>query len=415
MKIAFDITVLYIASAGVFYYRYNLLKAMLARSSHEFVLVDYAPLEGEWGRRDPPKVRALLETGVETLRVRGLKHRKLVHLSWVQRLNLVKAAGLIDWVADPVWRKLVKSRMDPQFHKHLADVQVFHSSDVLNYALPKAKNVTTIYDLTALLFPEYHTELVRKTMAQKFHFAQTQADAVIAISESTKRDVVKHLGLDPALVHVAYCGVADEYKPLPVDLVAECLHPLGLVPQTYILHLGTIEPRKNLTRLLQAYHQLRRSRWHSLAPMPKLVHVGMKGWMYEEVLAQVHALDLEDDVVFMGRVASDLLPALYNGARVFAYPSLYEGFGLPVLEAMACGTPVVTSNTSSLPEVAGDAALMVDPYDVAQIAEAMERLLVDQDLAYALRQRGLAQAARFTWQACAAKTCQVYEHIERVG
>ncbi len=410
MKIGFDITVLYIAGAGIFYYRYNLLKAMLAwPSSHEFVLLDYFPVPGNWDRRDPPEVAALLDSGVHTLRLRGPKHRKLAHVSLVHRLKLLKAAKFVDRFADPFWRKWIDLQRGRQIQSHLADVKVFHSSDVLNYALPQAKNVTTIYDLTAVLFPEYHTELVRKTMAKKFHFARTQADAVIAISESTKQDAITHLGLDPARVHVAYCGVNDEYRPLPIDWVTERLRPLGLAPQTYILHLGTIEPRKNLARLLQAFSQLRR---RLPKPAPKLVQVGMKGWMYEEIFAQVQALDLEDDVIFVGWAESELLPALYNGARLFVYPSLYEGFGLPVLEAMACGVPVVTSHTSSLPEVAGDAALLVDPYDVAQIAEAMERLLVDQDLAQMLRQRSLKRAARFTWQACAEKTLKIYEHIE---
>jgi glycosyltransferase involved in cell wall biosynthesis len=413
MKIAFDITVLYVAGAGVFYYRYNLLKAMLAGPpSHEFVLLDYVPIEGNWERHSSVEVDALLNTCVDTLHLQGPKHRKLAHVGLVHKLKLLEGAKLVDRFADPIWRKWIKLQMDRQIRKRLADVRIFHSSDVLNYALPGAKNVTTIYDLTALLFPECHTALVRQTMDRKFRFAQTQADAVIAISESTKRDAVKHLGLDPALVHVVYSGVDETYKPLPIDVVAQCLRPLGLVPQTYILHLGTIEPRKNLTRLLQAYGQLRR---RFPKTVPKLVQVGMKGWMYEQVLAQVHALDLEDDVVFLGWVARDALPALYNGARLFVYPSLYEGFGLPVLEAMACGVPVVTSNTSSLPEVAGDAALLVDPYDVTQITEAMERLLVDQDLAQTLRQQSLTRAARFTWQACAAETLQVYEHIEEVG
>jgi len=162
--------------------------------------------------------------------------------------------------------------------------------------------------------------------------------------------------------------------------------------------------------LIQAYHQVRRK-----FPLltPKLVHAGMKGWMYQDVLTQVHTLDLEDDVIFLGRVESELLPVLYNGARLFVYPSIYEGFGLPVLEAMACGAPVITSNTSSLPEVAGDAAILVDPYDVTQIAAAMEQMLTDKNQRDTLRQRGLARSAQFTWKATARKTLKVYEDISR--
>jgi glycosyltransferase involved in cell wall biosynthesis len=410
MKIALDITVLYIAGAGVFYYRYNLIKAMLALPSpHELVLLDYSPIEG-WARNEPEEVKALLATHAGIRRVTGLKHRKLARVGFIQEHGLRPLANRVDQLLDRSWRKLCEFETDRRLRKHLADVDVFHSSDVLHYALPGARNVTTIYDLTTLLFPEYHTALVRELQAKKFHFIQTQADAVIAISESAKQDTVDHLGLDPTHVHVVYGGVDSSYHPLPPTVVAETLGAVGLVPQEYILCVGTIEPRKNLVRLIQAYHQMRQKLPRLT---PKFVHVGMKGWMYKDVLAQAHALDLEEDVIFLGRVESGLLPALYNGARLFVYPSIYEGFGLPVLEAMACGTPVITSNASSLPEVAGDAAMLIDPYDVTQIAEAMEQMLIDQDQRENLSRRGLNRAAHFTWEATAKRTLEVYETISR--
>jgi glycosyltransferase involved in cell wall biosynthesis len=410
MKIAVDITVLYIAGAGVFYYRYNLIKALLALPSpHEFVLLDYSPIE-EWIRNDPEEVKTLLATHADIRRVTGLKHRKLARVGFIQKHGLGPLANRIDQTLDRSWRKLCEFEMNRRLRKRMADVDVFHSSDVLHCALPGARNVTTIYDLTTLLFPEYHTNLVRETQAKKFHFIQTQADAVIVISESAKQDVVEHLGLAPSQVHVVYGGVDSSYRPLPHTVVAETSSSVGLVPQEYILSVGTIEPRKNLVRLIQAYHQVRRKFPHLT---PKLVHAGMKGWMYQDVLTQVHTLDLEDDVIFLGRVESELLPVLYNGARLFVYPSIYEGFGLPVLEAMACGAPVITSNTSSLPEVAGDAAILVDPYDVTQIAAAMEQMLTDKNQRDTLGQRGLARSAQFTWEATARKTLKVYEDISR--
>jgi len=409
MKVAVDITVLYITRAGVFYYRYNLVKAMLALpSSHEIVLLDYSPIEG-WARNEPEEVETLLSTHTDIRRVTGLKHRKLARVGFMQKRGLLPLANCIDQALDHSWRTLRELDTNRRLRRCLADVKVFHSSEVFPRALPYAKNVTTIYDLTAVLFPDYHIDSVRDLQEAKFRFAQTQADAVIAISESTKQDAVDYLGLDPARVYVVYGGVDSSYHPLPPAVVDETLRSVGLVSQEYILSVGTIEPRKNLVRLVQAYHRVRQV----FRSLPKLVLVGMKGWLYEDVLTQVRTLDLEDDVIFLGRVEPGLLPALYNGARLFVYPSIYEGFGLPVLEAMACGTPVITSNVSSLPEVAGDAAILVDPYDVTQIAEAIERMLTDEEQREMFGQRGLARSAHFTWETAARKTLHVYEDITR--
>jgi len=409
MKVAVDISVLYIASAGVFYYRYNLVKAMLALpSSHELVLLDYSPIEG-WARNEPEEVKTLLSAYTDIRRVAGLGHRKLARVGFIQKHGLLPLANRIDRALNRTWCKLCDFDRNRRLRKTLGDVDVLHSSEVLSCALPYAKNVTTIYDLTTVLFPDFHTDSVRELQKRKFRFAQTQADAVIAISESTKQDAVDYLGLDPARVYVVYGGVDSSYHPLPPAVMDETLRSVGLVSQEYILNVGTIEPRKNLVRLMQAYHRVRQV----FRSLPKLVLVGMKGWLYEDVLTQVRTLDLEDDVIFLGRVEPGLLPALYNGARLFVYPSIYEGFGLPVLEAMACGTPVITSNVSSLPEVAGDAAILVDPYDVTQIADAIERMLTDEEHREMLSRRGLVRSTQFTWETAARKTLEVYEDITR--
>jgi glycosyltransferase involved in cell wall biosynthesis len=414
MKIGVDITVLYVAGAGVFYYRYNLIKAMLARpASHEFVLLDYFPVEGDWVRQDPVEVERLLGDRTEVRRVRAPKYRKLAHVSLVHRWRLMRLAHLVDRLARPAWQAWIKWEGHRRLGAYMKEVDVFHSSDVFQCALPWAKNVVTIHDLTSILFPDYHTAQVRESQAKKLRFAQTRADAIITVSESAKQDTVKYLGIDPSRVHVVHNGVAPSFRPLPDTVVKESLSAVALEPQSYMLHVGTIEPRKNLVRLLQAYGQAKRRQGLSMSKMPKLVQVGMKGWKYDEVFDQVSGLGLDEDVVFLGRVDSGLLPALYNGARLFVYPSLYEGFGLPVLEAMACGTPVVTSNTSSLPEVTGDAAILTDPYDVSQLAEAIEQLLVDRDLASLLQQRGLERAQQFTWESTAQKTLEVYGKLCR--
>jgi glycosyltransferase involved in cell wall biosynthesis len=195
------------------------------------------------------------------------------------------------------------------------------------------------------------------------------------------------------------------YRQLDPDAVAPALGRYGVEPP-YILYVGSLEKRKNLPRLLQAYARLRQD-----LPGWKLVIVGARKWKSAPIFDTLSRLGLEPYVHFTGFVEEDDLPALYNGADLFCFPSLYEGFGLPVLEAMACGTPVVTSSTSSLPEVAGEAALLVDPYDVEAIAAAMRRVLSDPELAQDLRARGLARAAQFTWERTARETIAVYERV----
>ncbi|MHB9091611.1 MAG: glycosyltransferase family 4 protein, partial [Chloroflexota bacterium] len=176
----------------------------------------------------------------------------------------------------------------------------------------------------------------------------------------------------------------------------------------FILTVGTLEPRKNIVRLLEAFAAVRRTGLSTC-----LVHVGPRGWLYEEVYARVNQLELGNSVRFLGRVPIDDLVGLYNAAAVFAYPSLYEGFGLPPLEAMACGCPVVTSNTSSLPEVVGDAGLTVDPLSVPQLVDAISTVLVDRSLADDLRHRGLARGKTFSWERCARETVAVYRRAAK--
>lgn len=192
------------------------------------------------------------------------------------------------------------------------------------------------------------------------------------------------------------------FRPMEMVEVDPILQKYGIV-RPYILYVGALESRKNLPRLLEAYAQLRQwsTKW-------RLVIVGARKWKFSPIFETVQRLGLEPHVTFTGYVADEHLPALYAGADLFAFPSLYEGFGLPVLEAMACGTPVVTSNTSSLPEVAGDAAILVDPNSVGQIAEAMRSVLSQPTLAAELIEKGPARSGLFTWERTAQETIDVY-------
>ena len=271
--------------------------------------------------------------------------------------------------------------------------------------------VVTIFDLAEYALPQRVYAAGRHAYRRLAHrLAARAADLIITPSENTRRDVVRYLGGDPARVQVIYPGIDHgAFRPLPRDpqQQAEVARRLGL-PARYLLYTGKLQPRKNLVRLLRAFHQLVPAH-----PDLRLVVTGGRGWMNADISATISVLGLAPALHFTGWVADDMLPALYGLAALFVFPSLYEGFGFPVLEAMACGTPVVTSATSSLAEIAGDAAVCVDPSSVEQIAAAIGRLLNDNVLRDDLRARGLAHARRFTWERCAAETKACYQRLSR--
>jgi glycosyltransferase involved in cell wall biosynthesis len=258
----------------------------------------------------------------------------------------------------------------------------------------------TVHDLSFLFYPQGFRTLNRLYLRLFARLSARRARRVIAVSESTKRDVVEQYGVAPEKVDVVYNGVDPVFRPLPADQVSAFRAHRGL-PDHFILFVGTLEPRKNIARLLQAYAQLPGAR-------PPFMFVGGKGWFYDEIFTLVERLELGTEVHFVGYVPADDLPMWYNAADLFVYPSLYEGFGLPPLEAMACGTPVVTSTASSLPEVVGQAALLVDPADTGALARAIERGLADADLRAQMRAEGLARVAGFSWRETARRTADSY-------
>lgn len=404
MKIAFDVTALYIAQGGIFYYDYNLVRALLeCASGHDLLLLDYHPIHGGWA--NPAELCALEETGA-LVHVKGLRHRKLSRLPFLQHPQLRPLAKWVDRTLFKPWSWAANSIRQRRLTPVLEGVNVFHSSEVLLWKQPGALNVTTIYDLSALLFPEYHTEETREIQTRKYRFAREEADVVVAISEATKHDIVKHLGIDSQRVYVVYPGYDDIFHPLPDEEKIEVvLKSLGLKPNGYLLHVGTLEPRKNLLRLVRAYYSVQ---GEVSGPLPKLVLVGAPGWKFREIFELIGNLGLDKDVLYLGRVPRMTLPYLYAGARIFVYPSLYEGFGLPPLEAMACGTPVITSNISSLPEVVGEAGIMVPPTDIDALIEAIRSLVNDSDLRAALSIDGLKRARHFSWHKSARALLKVY-------
>lgn len=276
----------------------------------------------------------------------------------------------------------------------------------LPIAFAPARRVATIHDVIPYIYPETSTTLDRLIYHLWLPLSVRRMDAIITDSQQSKMDLEKHLPVEPSTVKVIPAAARPAYRPLSRQEILPALQRAGLEPD-YILYVGSLEPRKNLLRLLDAYAQLRR--WSTRWP---LVIVGARNfWKSSPVIEKVEKLGLKSAVIFTGFIPEEDLPAIYNGAKLFVFPSLYEGFGLPVLEAMACGVPVITSNTSSLPEVAGQAALLIDPYAVEQLAAAMQRVLSESALAEDLRRRGLEQASQFTWERTARETVAVYESV----
>ncbi|HWE60097.1 MAG TPA: glycosyltransferase family 1 protein [Chloroflexota bacterium] len=318
--------------------------------------------------------------------------------------------------------KLIGSRLDTErpIHRILWEqtalpvqlarwrVDLIHGT--LN-VLPLARRVpgiVTIHDVAFLRFPERYLPAKRRYLTHLTRWSARGAHRVIASSENTRRDLVRLLGVREDRVHVIYLGVEDRMRQ-PVDPAAVArLREQHELPPQFFLYIGTLEPRKNLVRLLGAYQRARKAgvEW-------PLVLAGAKGWLYEEIFAQVRALNLEEYVRFPGYVLYDDLPLWYNAAGAFVYPSLYEGFGLPIAEAMACGCPVLTARNSSLPEVAGDAAILVDGEDVEALSQGLMQLAGDGTVRASLAVRGRRQAERFTWQRTAAEVMGVYDEVLR--
>jgi glycosyltransferase involved in cell wall biosynthesis len=347
-------------SAGIHHYLANLLRRLPAADA-DFEYTVFA------GAGAPPVA------GAQVRRTRLPTHRPWVRLVWEQLLQPLA---------------LVRVRPD-----------LLHSLAFVSPLLATYPGVVTVYDLSFRLMPEKFPPAQRLYLNTFTAHSVRRARRVIAISESTRADVVRLLGVPEDKVDVAYPGLGPEFRPLPHAEVEQFRRRRGL-PERFVLYLGTLEPRKGLATLLRAMPALRAAH-----PGLHLVLAGGQGWGYAELFQLVPALGLAGAVHWPGYVPAGELPWWYNAAAVFAYTSTYEGFGIPVIEALACGRPVVTTSVSALPEAAGDAALLVPPGDAPALAEALGRALAlpSEQLA-----RGPAHAARFNWEATAAQTVACY-------
>jgi glycosyltransferase involved in cell wall biosynthesis len=311
----------------------------------------------------------------------------------------------VPW-GDKPWRlRVLLSQMTRRSQDRLfPGIDLFHATDHLLPSLARMPSVFTLYDLTYLL-TDTHATLNRLFLTLMMPRFLRNADAIIAISESTRRDMLHHYQVDQTKVRVIYGGVTPRFRTSLPDEIAQVRRGHNL-PEHFILSVGTIEPRKNLVRLLEAYRSLR-----DRGSQISLVIAGRRGWRSEHFFQRLQELGLTDEVTLLGLFPDAELPALYSAADVFVFPSLYEGFGLPVLEAMACGTPVIASNTSAIPEIAADTGILFDPYDTRGLTEAIVRVLDNAELRAEMRANGLERARRFTWQKTAEATLDLYRSV----
>jgi glycosyltransferase involved in cell wall biosynthesis len=319
----------------------------------------------------------------------------------------------LDWGSDVVmridrrlcWQQWTMPRLASAAHADLLHVPGFDAP-----WLRPCPTVLTVHDLIGALFPQNFPPAAKFYWSRWLPASVRRATHVIADSESTRRDVIRLAGVPGERITVVPLAAGPQYCPVEDAARLAAVRAKYGLPARYLLFVSTIEPRKGLDMLVDAYAQLD-ERYREVG----LVITGKRGWYAEQLFAQIDRLGLGRRVLFTDYVADEDLPALYSLAEALTFPSRYEGFGLTVLEAMACGCPVICSDVSSLPEVAGDAARLVPPDAAGALAAAISALLADADLRRTMRARGLAQAARFSWDKTARATLAVYEHVMKEG
>ncbi|MHB0857460.1 MAG: glycosyltransferase family 4 protein [Anaerolineae bacterium] len=321
--------------------------------------------------------------------------------------GLFEPSQRVEWRVMPFPRLWTHVRLGWETWRHPPDV-LFVPSHVVPLLHPR-RCVVTIHDLGYLRFPRAHTRWSRLYLDASTRWSAQVARLVIADSEATRADLLAFYGIAPEKVRVVYPAGVEGLRPITDPATLERVRAKYRTGARYMLYVGTLQPRKNLVTLVQAYAALVQQ--GRLDGDVRLVLAGKQGWLYDEIVTAVEEAGLGGRVIVPGYVADEDLAALLSGALAFVYPSLHEGFGLPILEAMACDTPVICSNASSLPEVAGDAALLVDPHDVAGLADAMAAVSRDAALRADLVQRGRLRMQVFSWERCAQGVLDVLESV----
>ena len=379
MHVGIDYTAAAWQGAGIGRYTRELIRAIVAQgAAHRYTLF-YAA-----GGLDPDSpyvadLRQLCDADANLRRVPiPLSPRRLTQL-W-QRLRV------------PVPVELFTGRID-----------LLHAPD---FVVPptRARTLVTIHDLSFLVHPECAEPSMVRYLTDAVPRGLRRANVILADSQATRRDLVRLLTIDPARIDLIYPGVGSRFCPMEAEATEPVRRRLGL-PDRFVLSVSTLEPRKNLVRLLEAFAQVVQTDFSNL----HLLIAGRRGWLYEDIFAAIDRLQLRERVRLLDYVHDKDLPALYNLAAAFVYPSIYEGFGIPPIEALACGTPTVTADNSSLPEVVADAAVLVSAEDVGSIASGIVRVVSDEVLRARLRAAGPAQARKFTWEQAAKRVLACYQ------
>jgi glycosyltransferase involved in cell wall biosynthesis len=371
MRIGIDATALPLQPVGAGIYMINLVRALAAVNERDELVIFTHPA----GR----KQMAVQES--KRFRWAVVPDKSILRRLFWEQIGLPRLVG--------------KMRLD-----------LLHS---LHYTRPwrlPCRSVVTFHDMTFFLYPQLHTRSKQAFFPLTIRASARSADAIIAVSESTRADSIRLLGIPGEKIIATPLGVDPAFRPIrdleSLDVVRQRYN----LPDRFILYVGLVEPRKNLSGLIRAYRSALEG-----GIAHRLVVVGRFGWSYQQVLDEIEALGLQERVQFTGYIPQADLPIVYNLASLFVYPTLYEGFGLPALEAMACGTPVVTSNVASLPEIIGEAGVLIPPGDQQALSQALQDVLSDPGLQTHLAIKGPQQASQFTWERTARQTLQVYRQV----
>lgn len=321
------------------------------------------------------------------------------------------AASLKGWLASKSWAVKGYSALSPALFawrlRALGANDVFHAPSFFAPAC-KARKVVTVHDLSHEISPQFHPAARVELMQRALPPSMAIADHVITVSETIRVEVIERFGLNPQKVTATLLAADPVYRPHTSDMLRPAMQALGLRARQYSLFVGTVEPRKNVERLVMAYASLPAG----LRKEFPLVIAGGSGWNSASIHESIEVGVSEGWLHYLSYLDQRWLPALYAGARLMAYPSLYEGFGLPIIEAMASDTPVLTSNLSCMPEVAGGAAALVDPFELDDIAATLQECLENEAWQSRARERGLRRAAELSWDICAEQTVRVYEQVK---
>lgn len=299
-----------------------------------------------------------------------------------------------------------RARLPFPVERFTGKVDLYHATDfVLPPTQSRTKTVLTVHDLSFLRVPEAASPGLRQYLEAVVPRSVQRANYVLADSEATKQDLISYYKTDPGKIEVLYSGVDSHFQPVTdMATISRVRQQYSIPDHPYVLSVGTVQPRKNYPKLIEAVARLRQT---DLC----VVIVGGKGWLEDPIYESIRQFGMQDRVIFTGFVADDDLPAIYSGSLCMALPSLYEGFGLPVLEAMSCGVPIITSNLSSLPEVAGDAGILVSPTNLDEIVNALERVVDDGTLRESMIAKGMQQAQKFSWKAGAQQLHHIYDRL----